>query len=213
MIERLVLLRTIDSLWIEHLTELDDMRRGIGLRGYAQQDPLNEFKKEAFSLYDQLGELIRHQVATTIFRVSVVRTPSTPTADEGELAASLAAGAAAVRSASAAGSGGRQAAGGGAVATAPVTRPGTGGAAPTSATFPGGGASMSSARPAAPSSTAAAIARNLPAAPALRAMQERLGDQARTDSTRGATPPAAKLGRNDPCHCGSGLKFKKCHGR
>ena len=42
-IERFVLLRTIDSLWVEHLTELDDMRRGIGLRGYAQQDPLNEF--------------------------------------------------------------------------------------------------------------------------------------------------------------------------
>ena len=44
MVERLVLLRTIDSLWVEHLTELDDMRRGIGLRGYAQQDPLNEFR-------------------------------------------------------------------------------------------------------------------------------------------------------------------------
>src|SRR4051794_35521348 len=41
LVERLVLLRTIDSLWVEHLTELDDMRRGIGLRGYAQQDPLN----------------------------------------------------------------------------------------------------------------------------------------------------------------------------
>ena len=45
MVERLVLLRTIDSLWVEHLTELDDMRRGIGLRGYAQQDPLNEFRR------------------------------------------------------------------------------------------------------------------------------------------------------------------------
>ena len=53
MIERLVLLRTIDSLWVEHLTELDDMRRGIGLRGYAQQDPLNEFRREAFALYDR----------------------------------------------------------------------------------------------------------------------------------------------------------------
>ena len=38
------MVRVIDSLWVEHLTELDDMRRGIGLRGYAQQDPLNEFK-------------------------------------------------------------------------------------------------------------------------------------------------------------------------
>ena len=69
-VERFVLLRTIDSLWVEHLTELDDMRRGIGLRGYAQQDPLNEFRKEAFRLYEELRDLIRRQVATTIFRVS-----------------------------------------------------------------------------------------------------------------------------------------------
>ena len=47
------------------------MRRGIGLRGYAQQDPLNEFRKEAFALYEELGGFIRHQVATTIFRVTV----------------------------------------------------------------------------------------------------------------------------------------------
>ena len=201
MIERLVLLRTVDSLWIEHLTELDDMRRGIGLRGYAQQDPLNEFKKEAFNLYDQLSDLIRHQVATTIFRVSVVRQPSTPTADEAELAASLAAGAAAVRSAGAAGAAGA------------ATQPSVSGTAPTSATFSGGGASTSSARPSGPSLATVAAARNLPASPALRAMQERLGDEARTDSARGANPAAAKLGRNDPCYCGSGLKFKKCHGR
>ena len=73
MVERLVLLRTIDSLWVEHLTELDDMRRGIGLRGYAQQDPLNEFRREAFRLYEELRDLIRHQVASTIFRVTVTR--------------------------------------------------------------------------------------------------------------------------------------------
>ena len=76
LVERLVLLRTIDSLWVEHLTELDDMRRGIGLRGYAQQDPLNEFRKEAFRLYEELRDLIRHQVATTIFRVTVRRQPA-----------------------------------------------------------------------------------------------------------------------------------------
>ena len=78
-VERLVLLRTIDSLWVEHLTEIDDMRRGIGLRGYAQQDPLNEFRREAFRLYEELRGLIRHQVATTIFRVTVSRQTS-PTA-------------------------------------------------------------------------------------------------------------------------------------
>jgi preprotein translocase subunit SecA len=73
MIERLVLLRTVDSLWVEHLTELDDLRRGIHLRGYAQTDPVNAFKVEAYRLYQELQGLIRHQVATTILRVQITR--------------------------------------------------------------------------------------------------------------------------------------------
>ena len=98
-VERLVLIRTIDSLWVEHLTELDDMRRGIGLRGYAQQDPLNEFKREAFQLYDELRGLIRHGVASSIFRVTVTRQPAPGTeGPDPAVAASLAAGAAALTS-------------------------------------------------------------------------------------------------------------------
>src|SRR3954447_5596149 len=72
-VERFVLLRTIDALWVEHLTEVDDLRRGIGLRGYAQQDPLNEFRREAFRLYQEFRDLVRHQVATTIFHVTIQR--------------------------------------------------------------------------------------------------------------------------------------------
>src|SRR5688572_18965801 len=75
-VERIVLVRTIDSLWVEHLTELDDMRRGIGLRGYAQQDPLNEFRREAFRMYEEFRALIRHGVASSIFRVTVQRQPA-----------------------------------------------------------------------------------------------------------------------------------------
>src|SRR6187397_2039779 len=93
-VERMVLIRTIDSLWVEHLTELDDMRRGIGLRGYAQQDPLNEFKREAFQLYDELRGLIRHGVSSSIFRVTVTRQPAQPTGGDPAVAASLARGAA-----------------------------------------------------------------------------------------------------------------------
>ncbi len=70
-VERLVLLRTIDTLWVDHLTELDDMRRGIGLRGYGGIDPLNEFKREAFKLYEEFRGFISKQVANTIFRVQV----------------------------------------------------------------------------------------------------------------------------------------------
>jgi len=180
MVERLVLLRTIDSLWVEHLTELDDMRRGIGLRGYAQQDPLNEFKKEAYSLYDQLQALIRHQVATTIFRVQIVKQPSATTPDEAQLAASLAAGATAMASASHASHASRT---------------------PRAASAPN----------AAPARVGGVVARGLPTGPAIRAMQQQVGDRAAAPA-QGAGP-GAKLGRNDPCHCGSGLKYKKCHGR
>ena len=74
-VERLVLLRTIDQLWVDHLTELDDMRRGIGLRGYGGTDPLNEFKREAFKLYEELRGFISKQVANNIFRVQVQQVP------------------------------------------------------------------------------------------------------------------------------------------
>ena len=104
-VERLVLIRTIDSLWVEHLTELDDMRRGIGLRGYAQQDPLNEFKREAFALYDELRELIRHGVATSIFRVTVTRQPAPGEGGDPAVAASLARGAASLSTGNGAGAG------------------------------------------------------------------------------------------------------------
>jgi preprotein translocase subunit SecA len=204
MIERLVLLRTIDSLWVEHLTELDDMRRGIGLRGYAQQDPLNEFRKEAFNLYDQLRALIRHQVATTIFRVQVVKQPPAPAPDEAQLAASLAAGATALAA------GPRRAGASSSLADGSTT-----GAGPVQAGAPAGGvgAGGSAGAGARRGGVAAGgvVARNLPTGPAIRAMQQQVGDRAAAPVPQGG--PGAKLGRNDPCYCGSGLKYKKCHGR
>ena len=75
VLERLVLLRVIDSLWVEHLTAVDDMRRGIGLRAYSQRDPLNEFKIEAYRMFDELKSTIRHDVTHTIFRVTVQAQP------------------------------------------------------------------------------------------------------------------------------------------
>ena len=177
LVERLVLVRTIDSLWVEHLTELDDMRRGIGLRGYAQQDPLNEFRREAFRLYEELSGLIRHQVATTIFRVTVTRQPTAqPPAVAGAAGAPS----------------------GGATRRAEAARVATGAAA------------------------GSAIARGLPGGPGVRGVRESVGDRAVEPAAGtgvagsprpGFTPSGARIGRNDPCFCGSGLKYKKCHGR
>ncbi len=141
VLERLVLLRVIDSLWVEHLTAVDDMRRGIGLRAYSQRDPLNEFKIEAYRMFDELKSTIRHDVTHTIFRVTVQAQAPQPR---------------------------------------PMARNVVEGRAAVAATASAGGAA-----------TAVATADNGAAATA------RSGP---------------KLGRNEPCYCGSGKKFKKCHG-
>ncbi|PIU34107.1 preprotein translocase subunit SecA [Candidatus Shapirobacteria bacterium CG07_land_8_20_14_0_80_39_18] len=71
-IERYVYLSTIDKLWIDHLTAVDDLRDGIGLRGYAQRDPLVEYKKEAFEMFEKLVNQIDYEVVRKIFRIQVM---------------------------------------------------------------------------------------------------------------------------------------------
>jgi preprotein translocase subunit SecA len=68
--EREVVLRIIDGLWVRHLTALDDLRQGIGLRAYGQRDPLVEYKVEAARMFEELLEAIRHNVALTIYHVT-----------------------------------------------------------------------------------------------------------------------------------------------
>jgi preprotein translocase subunit SecA len=155
VLERLVLLRVIDSLWIEHLTAVDDMRRGIGLRAYSQRDPLNEFKVEAYRMFDELKSTIRHDVSNTVFRVTVSRDQQPPVPQqprrmtEGRLEMGGAAAAAAAATSAAGG---------------PVVAGGNGDGRPG----PGG-----------------------------EQQTVRVGP---------------KIGRNDPCWCGSGKKYKRCHG-
>lgn len=125
-VERFVLLQTVDRLWVRHLTDLENLREGIGLRAFAQENPLVAYKKEASLMYADLMDAVRHEVATTIFRVQVVQEPA--------------------------------------------RRP------------------VQEMRPGVPSRTA----------------------QARPQA---AKPAVQKVGRNDPCPCGSGKKYKHCHGR
>ncbi len=67
-IERRVLLNTISRLWIDYLTDIEDLRRGIGLEAYGQRDPLVEYKRRAFELFEELGDNIRRTVARSLFR-------------------------------------------------------------------------------------------------------------------------------------------------
>ena len=77
--EVFVYLNTIDTLWIEHLDTMDDLRAGIGLRGYAGREPLVEYKKEAFELFEKLVAEIDFEIVHRIFKVSVQQSPVQPT--------------------------------------------------------------------------------------------------------------------------------------
>ena len=72
-IEKAVLLQTLDHLWREHLVTLDHLRQVIGFRGYAQRDPLNEYKTEAFELFSALLSNLRREVTKTMMRVELVQ--------------------------------------------------------------------------------------------------------------------------------------------
>ena len=69
--EVFVYLNTIDTLWIEHLDTMDDLRSGIGLRGYAQRDPLIEYKREGFELFEKLMVEIDYEIVHRIYKVAV----------------------------------------------------------------------------------------------------------------------------------------------
>jgi preprotein translocase subunit SecA len=85
-IERMVLLQTLDALWREHLVMLEHLRQVIGFRGYAQRDPLNEYKTEAFELFQAMLTRLRETVTAQMMRVEVVQQQQPPPLAPGDLA-------------------------------------------------------------------------------------------------------------------------------
>ncbi len=163
-LERLVMLRSIDSLWVEHLTAMDDMRQGIGLQAYGQTDPLVAYKREAHDMWEQLLANIQNQIARSIYHVEIaVRAPEPPPAM---------------------------------VASQPgVDGDGAG---------DGSGGHSSFAREQAQRAVVAATGVKAPPSN-LRTNQPLEGGGRTAVATK-------KVGRNEPCPCGSGKKYKKCHG-
>jgi len=151
-VEKSILLQTVDHLWREHLVMLEHLRQVIGLRGYGQRDPLNEYKAEAFSLFEAMIARLREAVTGQLMRVEIVQQPPEeqaqqlpymeahkvdPSTGEDELAPSL---------------------------------------TPTLVTAGNGGETQVERNPNDPTSW-------------------------------------GKVGRNEACPCGSGKKYKHCHGR
>ena len=152
--ERSVLLQSIDSNWREHLSALDYLRQGIHLRGYAQKQPKQEYKREAFELFSQLLDTVKNEVTRVLINV---RVQTREQADE------------------AAGSISQQAE---RVSNVTYTAPSETGEAQTLPQTPAG-----SARTVAGAAGAGLAAGEVP-----------------------------RVGRNDPCPCGSGKRYKNCHG-
>ena len=175
-VEKQILLQTIDAKWREHLLRLEHLRSVIGFRGYAQRDPLNEYKTEAFALFESLLNGLREDVTEKLARVRPLTKEEQEAMMRQFLAQARAAAAAAAPAAPAAG------AAPAAAAPAPVV------AQSAAAMLMPAGGEAGAAPEAAPVPLVAGF------------------DPA--DSTTWGNP-----GRNDPCPCGSGRKFKHCHGR
>jgi preprotein translocase subunit SecA len=84
-IERAVLLQTLDNLWREHLVTLEHLRQVIGLRGYGQRDPLNEYKSESFTLFEHMLARLREAVTGQLMHVELARQEDVPSLEAPEL--------------------------------------------------------------------------------------------------------------------------------
>ena len=169
-IERDIMLQIVDQQWKDHLYSLDHLKEGIGLRGYGQRDPLVEYKRESFGLFQDMKARVEDDIVRHLWHLRPVLT------DEG----------------------------GSAIAPAPVRRP-----------APRRPPALTMNNPAEAPSALAGMRSGSPAAVAERAdpfarRPARVGgDDALVKTQRREEP---KVGRNDPCPCGSGKKYKKCHG-
>jgi preprotein translocase subunit SecA len=152
-IEKAICLRTIDMLWMEHLEMMEHVRQGVGLRGYGQRDPLVEYKKEAYQMFNRLLDAIQTKIVTTIYKVDIVRREPAPLENQ-------------------------------------------------QMKFSGGDETAGSMRP--QLANFQTDGRRSVAASPLK-----------TSFSNFSQPISKKpkVGRNDPCPCGSGKKYKKCCGK
>ena len=156
-LERHIMLDIVDAQWKDHLLTLDHLKEGIGLRGYGQKDPLVEFKKEAFMLFEEMMDRIDTEAVRFLFLVRPAEQPAVASAQ-----------------------------------------------AP---------AAQSAQKPLVPRG----LSQFSPEEIERKQRRQEQQMQFQTGNTPVEPPKpvraGAKVGRNDPCPCGSGKKYKKCHGQ
>jgi preprotein translocase subunit SecA len=161
--ERMIMLSVLDTQWKDHLLNMDYLKEGIGLRGYGQHDPLIEYKRESFDMFEAMMQRFQEDTARYLFHMQIME--------------------------------------------APTPRPLAAAASPE----PNGDEQHLPTRRRASTSVDDIEAQ-------FQRRKKRELEQARMAGSNGNTAPQqvvrgqAKVGRNDPCPCGSGKKYKKCHG-
>ena len=168
-VERDIMLQIVDTQWKDHLYSLDHLKEGIGLRGYGQRDPLVEYKKESFALFQDMKTRIEEEIVRYLFWLR-------PVVNEQE---------------------------------AQMARPAARRATPMTLNNP-----SAEAVPAfAGGGRASAAGRTAAQSPGLSGGGERRPPRTGGDDVvKTVRREEPKVGRNDPCPCGSGKKYKKCHG-
>ncbi|NLC85168.1 MAG: preprotein translocase subunit SecA [Ruminococcaceae bacterium] len=178
-IERVILLRTVDAKWMDHIDAMDELRDTIGMRSYAQHDPIIEYKREGFEMFEAMNKAIQEDSVRLIMRA---RFNTDQNVERRSVARNITAG-----------------------------HGGSGYAGDESGGSNEQGRSQIAAAPLAPSrSSRSSRGSGSGGGPAIPG--------AATPHADGAAPAPArrdqyKAGRNDPCPCGSGKKYKNCHGR
>ena len=189
--ERMVMLSVLDGLWKDHLLSMDHLKEGIGLRGYAQQDPLVAYKRESFDMFEAMMLRFQEDTARFLFRMQIVGPDGQPWEEALE---------------------------------PPVLNREVPAAPPVASAEqkPQLVAQSSSRQPAAPPREIQVPTR--PPSTTIDALEkeferkkQRELSAARMAGASASSEPAqrsvgSKVGRNDPCPCGSGKKYKKCHG-
>jgi preprotein translocase subunit SecA len=178
--ERMIMLSVIDQQWKDHLLSMDHLKEGIGLRGYGQHDPLVEYKKESFDMFEAMMQRFQQDTVKYLYLMQILERPRVdPAAGDG---------------------GGNQQ-----LAPAGQT-PQSGSPVPRSSDGNG-------KRPPKMVSTSADELEEAFMRRKRRELEQaRMAGAGDTPQVQQVVRGQEKIGRNDPCHCGSGKKFKKCHG-
>ncbi|MBS1852673.1 MAG: preprotein translocase subunit SecA, partial [Acidobacteria bacterium] len=159
--ERMIMLSVIDALWKDHLRDMDHLKEGIGLRGYGQHDPLVEYKRESFDMFEAMMQRFQEDTVRYLYLMQILERPTEGAIPAGE---------------------------------APGTSSGNG----------------HHARPLATSVDD--LEESFQRKKKKELEQARMAGAGSQEAVQQVVRGGDKVGRNDPCPCGSGKKYKKCHG-